>query len=420
MKHRDISEADPEVYEALKNEIERQETESLEMIASENFVPRQVLQAQGSVLTNKYAEGYPGKRYYAGCEYHDKVENLARERACELFGADHANVQPHSGTTANIGIYGKFIGQGGKILGPVLSHGGHLSHGHSVSMSGDMFNFEGYPVNEETERFEKEDVMEAAKEHNPDLIVCGFSAYPREVDFEMFREVADEVDAMLMADIAHISGLVAAGVHPSPFPECDIVTTTTHKSIRGARGAMILCKEEYADKVDSAVFPYSQGGPLMHQIAGKAVSFKEAMRPEFEEYAQQIKDNTKALAEGLRTHDLRMVSGGSDNHLVLVDLKEEDVTGKEAEEALEEAGIVVNKNSVPHDPEPPQVTSGIRVGTPALTTRGMEEEQLEEIGEMIGRVVRNPDSEEVRDEVMSRVSELLEEYELYAGSEVDY
>ena len=420
MKHRDISEADPEVYEALKNEIERQETESLEMIASENFVPRQVLQAQGSVLTNKYAEGYPGKRYYAGCEYHDKVENLARKRACELFGADHANVQPHSGTTANIGIYGKFIGQDGKILGPVLSHGGHLSHGHSVSMSGDMFDFEGYPVNEETERFEKEDVMEAAKEHNPDLIVCGFSAYPREVDFEMFREVADEVDAMLMADIAHISGLVAAGVHPSPFPECDIVTTTTHKSIRGARGAMILCKEEYADKVDSAVFPYSQGGPLMHQIAGKAVSFKEAMRPEFEEYAQQIKDNTKALAEGLRTHDLRMVSGGSDNHLVLVDLKEEDVTGKEAEEALEEAGIVVNKNSVPHDPEPPQVTSGIRVGTPALTTRGMEEEQLEEIGKMIGRVVRNPDSEEVRDEVKSRVSELLEEFELYAGSEVDY
>ena len=420
MKHRDISEADPEVYEALKNEIERQETESLEMIASENFVPRQVLQAQGSVLTNKYAEGYPGKRYYAGCEYHDKVENLARKRACELFGADHANVQPHSGTTANIGIYGKFIGQDGKILGPVLSHGGHLSHGHSVSMSGDMFNFEGYPVNEETERFEKEDVMEAAKEHNPDLIVCGFSAYPREVDFEMFREVADEVDAMLMADIAHISGLVAAGVHPNPFPECDIVTTTTHKSIRGARGAMILCKEEHADKVDSAVFPYSQGGPLMHQIAGKAVSFKEAMRPEFEEYAQQIKDNTKALAEGLRTHDLRMVSGGSDNHLVLVDLKEEDVTGKEAEEALEEAGIVVNKNSVPHDPEPPQVTSGIRVGTPALTTRGMEEEQLEEIGEMIGGVVRNPDSEEVRDEVMSRVSELLEKFELYSGSEVDY
>jgi serine hydroxymethyltransferase (EC 2.1.2.1) len=420
MKHRDISEADPEVYKALKNEIERQETESLEMIASENFVPRQVLQAQGSVLTNKYAEGYPGKRYYAGCEYHDKVENLARERACELFGADHANVQPHSGTTANVGIYGKFIGQGGKILGPVLSHGGHLSHGHSVSMSGDMFNFEGYPVNEETERFEKEDVMKAAKEHNPELIVCGFSAYPREVDFEMFREVADEVDAMLMADIAHISGLVAAGVHPSPFPECDIVTTTTHKSIRGARGAMILCKEEYADKVDSAVFPYSQGGPLMHQIAGKAVSFKEAMRPEFKEYAQQIKDNTKALAEGLRTHNLRMVSGGTDNHLVLVDLKEEDITGKEAEEALEEAGIVVNKNSVPHDPEPPQVTSGIRVGTPALTTRGMEEKQLEEIGEMIGEVVRNPDSEEVNQNVKSRVSELLEEFELYAGSEVDY
>jgi len=419
MDHRDLSEADPEVFKALKNEIERQESESLEMIASENFVPRQILQAQGSVLTNKYAEGYPGNRYYAGCEYHDKIENLAQERACEIFGADHANVQPHSGSTANLAVYGKIVGKGGKILGPVLSHGGHLSHGHGVNMSGDMFDFGTYPINEETERFKKEDVLKAAKEHNPELIVCGYSAYPREVDFEMFREVADEVDAMLMADIAHISGLVAADEHMQPFPYCDIVTTTTHKSIRGARGGMILCKEEHADEIDSAVFPYSQGGPLMHQIAGKAVCFKEAMTPEFKDYAKQIKKNTKALAEGLREHSLRMVSGGTDNHLVLLDLKEEDITGKEAEKALEKANIVVNKNAVPYDPESPMVTSGIRIGTPALTTRKMEEKELREIGRMIGRVVKSPESEKVRREVRDRVSKLLEEFKLYDESGVE-
>ncbi len=420
MEHEDLSEADPEVHKALKNEIERQESESLEMIASENFVPKQILQAQGSVLTNKYAEGYPGNRYYAGCEYHDKVENLARERACEIFGADHANVQPHSGSTANLAVYGKLVGKDGKILGPVLSHGGHLSHGHSVNMSGDMFDFGTYAINEETERFEKEDVLEAAKEHNPDLIVCGYSAYPREVDFEMFREVADEVDAMLMADIAHISGLVAADEHMQPFPHCDIVTTTTHKSIRGARGGMILCKEEYADEIDSAVFPYSQGGPLMHQIAGKAVCFKEAMKPEFKEYSKQIKKNTKALAEGLKEHNLKLVSGGTDNHLVLVDLRDEEVTGKEGEKALEDANIVANKNAVPYDPEPPMVTSGVRIGTPALTTRGMEEEELREIGDMIGKILKNPEDDSVQEEVRNRVSELLEEYPLYEGSGVDY
>ncbi|MFB6100859.1 MAG: serine hydroxymethyltransferase [Candidatus Nanohalobium sp.] len=420
MKHRDLSEADPEVYKALKNEVERQESESLEMIASENFVPKQVLQAQGSVLTNKYAEGYPGKRYYAGCEYHDKVENLAQERACEIFDADHANVQPHSGSQANFAAYFSQLDEGDKILGPVLSHGGHLTHGHGVNFSGDLFDFATYGINKETERFEKEDVMEAAKEHNPDLIVCGYSAYPREIDFGMFREVADEVDALLMCDIAHISGLVAAGVHPSPFPECDIVTSTTHKSIRGARGGMILCKQRYANDVDSAVFPYSQGGPLMHQIAGKAVCFREAMRPEFEDYAEQIKKNSKALAEGLREHDLRMVSGGTDNHLVLVDLRDEEVTGKEAEEALEEANIVVNKNAVPYDPEPPRVTSGVRIGTPALTTRGMEEEELEEIGKMIGRVVKNPEKSVVRENVSERVSELLKKFPLYSESGVRY
>lgn len=420
MEHRDLSEADPEVHKALKNEIERQESESLEMIASENFVPRQVLKAQGSVLTNKYAEGYPGKRYYAGCEYHDKVENLARERACDLFGADHANVQPHSGSTANLAIYGKLVGKDGKILGPVLSHGGHLSHGHSVSITGEMFDFGTYPINEETERFEKEDVMEAAKEHDPDLIVCGYSAYPREVDFEMFREVADEVNAMLMADIAHISGLVAADEHMQPFPHCDIVTTTTHKSIRGARGGMVLCKEEHADKVDSAIFPYSQGGPLMHQIAAKAVSFREAQRDSFDDYARQIKKNTQALAESLQENGLRLVSGGTDNHLVLVDLHEENTTGKEVEKALEDSGIVANKNTVPYDPESPRVTSGVRLGTPALTTRGMEEQELREIGDMISRIIRNPESEEVREEVESRVSELLDEFPLYEGSEVEY
>ncbi len=420
MEHRDLSEADPEVHKALKNEMNRQEFEGLEMIASENFVPKQVLQAQGSILTNKYAEGYPGERYYAGCEHHDRIENLARERACELFGADHANVQPHSGSTANLAVYGKLVGKGGKILGPVLSHGGHLSHGHGVNMSGDMFDFGTYPVNKETERFEKEDVLEAAIEHDPDLIVCGYSAYPREVDFEMFAEVAEEVDALLMADIAHISGLVAADEHMQPFPHCDIVTTTTHKSIRGARGGMILCKEEYAEDIDKAVFPYSQGGPLMHQIAGKAVSFNEALKPEFKEYSKQIKKNTEALAEGLKSKGLRLVSGGTDNHLVLVDLKDEEVTGKEGEKALEDCNIVVNKNAVPYDSEPPMVTSGVRIGTPALTTRGMKEDEFEEIGEMIGKVLHNPDDESIKSEVRERVETLMKDYPLYRETNIEY
>ena len=420
MRHRDLSEADPEVNEALKNEMERQEHEGLEMIASENFVPKQVLQAQGSILTNKYAEGYPGNRYYAGCEYHDKIENLARERACEIFDADHANVQPHSGSTANLAVYGKLVGRGGKILGPVLSHGGHLSHGHGVNMSGDMFDFNTYPMNRETERFEKEDVLEAAREHDPDLIVCGYSAYPREVDFEMFAEVAEEVDAMLMADIAHISGLLAADEHMQPFPHCDIVTTTTHKSIRGARGGMILCKEEYAEEIDKAVFPYSQGGPLMHQIAGKAVCFKEAMQPEFKDYAKQIKKNTKALEEALRSEGLKMVSGGTDNHLVLVDLKEENITGKKAEKTLEACNIIANKNAVPYDPEPPMVTSGLRLGTPALTTRGMEEKELEEIGEMIGKLVKEPRDESLKEEVRERVEALMDEFDLYRETDIEY
>ncbi|AOV94617.1 serine hydroxymethyltransferase [Nanohaloarchaea archaeon SG9] len=420
MEHRDLSEADPEVHEALENEMERQEKEGLEMIASENFVPKQILQAQGSILTNKYAEGYPGKRYYAGCKYHDEIEDLARDRAREIFGAYHVNVQPHSGSQANFAAYFSVLEAGDKILGPVLSHGGHLTHGHHVNFSGELFDFDTYSINEETERFEKEDIIKAAKEHDPDLIVCGYSAYPRKINFSAFREAANEADAILMCDIAHISGLVAAGEHPSPFPECDIVTTTTHKSIRGARGGMILCKEEYGDQVDKALFPFSQGGPLMHQIAGKAVCFREAMKPEFKDYAKQIKKNTKALAEGLRREDLKMVSGGTDNHLVLVDLREEEVTGKEAEEALEDVNIIVNKNMVPHDPESPRITSGIRIGTPALTTRGMEEDMLEKIGEMIGKVVNSPEDEALKDEVHENVSELLEEFELYENSGVRY
>ena len=420
MEHQDLSEADPEVYKALKKEVERQESESLEMIASENFVPKQVLQAQGSVLTNKYCEGYPGKRYYAGCKHHDKVENLARERACEIFDAEHANVQPHSGSTANFAAYFAVLEAGDKILGPRLSHGGHLTHGHGVNFSGDLFDFEPYYINEETERFEKEDIIEAAKEHDPELIVCGFSAYPREIDFQAFREAADEVDAILMCDIAHISGLVATGEHPSPFPECDIVTTTTHKSIRGARGGMILCKDEYAEKVDKAVFPYSQGGPLMHQIAGKAVCFNEVMKPGFKEYSKQIKSNTKALARSLQENGLELVSDGTDNHLVLVDLRDEQVTGKDAEKALEEVNIVVNKNTVPYDPESPFVTSGIRIGTPALTTRGMDEEVFERIGEMIAERVNNPEDEDVKRSVKRTVSKLLDEYPLYEDSGVEF
>ncbi len=420
MEHQDLSDADPEIHEALKNEIQRQESEGLEMIASENFVPRQILQAQGSVLTNKYAEGYPGKRYYAGCKYHDRVEQLAIDRAKEVFGADHANVQPHSGSQANFAAYFSVLEAGDKILGPVLSHGGHLTHGHGVNFSGELFDFDTYAINDETEKFEREDIIEAAREHDPDLIVCGYSAYPREIPFDAFREAADEVDALLMCDIAHVSGLVAAGEHESPFPECDIVTTTTHKSIRGARGGMIMCKEEFAKAVDKAVFPFSQGGPLMHQIAGKAVCLKEAQKPSFKDYAKQIKKNAKALARGLHENGLSLVSGGTDNHLVLVDLRNEDLTGKEAEAALEEVNIITNKNMVPQDPESPRVTSGVRIGTPALTTRGMEEEELEEIGEMIAERIKNSDDRSKKKEISARVKEILEEYPLYRDSEVDY
>ncbi len=404
-----LSDTDPAVHDALQDERQRQETHGLEMIASENFVPPSVLEAQGSVLTNKYAEGYPGNRYYAGCEHHDTVEDLARERAAELFGADHTNVQPHSGSQANFAAYFSTLEAGDKVLGPVLAHGGHLTHGHGINFSGTLFDFDTYAINEETERFEPDHIMEQAQNHDPDMIVCGYSAYPRELPLDAFREAAEETDATLMADIAHIAGLVAAGIHENPFPDWDLVTTTTHKTLRGARGGMIMCRDELADDVDKAVFPYSQGGPLMHQIAAKAVSFKQAQQPDFNDYQRQIVDNAQALADGLQENGFRLVSGGTDNHLVLVDMTSKDMTGKAAEKKLEEAGIVVNKNMVPYDERSPMVTSGIRIGTPALTTRGMEESELSYVADLIGRVINDGSTDAVRTEV----SELCREYPLY-------
>ncbi len=416
MDHLPLSDADPDAHDALRNELSRQESDSLEMIASENFVNQAVLEAQGSVLTNKYAEGYPGNRYYAGCEHHDEVEDLARERATDIFGADHANVQPHAGSQANFAAYFAVLDQGDRVLGPVLSHGGHLTHGHPVNFSGTLFDFDTYAIDPETERFERDEIVESAKEHDPDLIVSGYSAYPREIPFDAFREAANETGATLMTDIAHVAGLVAAGIHDNPFPDWDIVTTTTHKTLRGARGGMILCRDEFADDIDKAVFPFSQGGPLMHQVAGKAVSFGLAQQPGFEDYQQQIVDNAQALAEGLQDNGFRLVSGGTDNHLVLVDMTSKGMSGKEASTNLEEAGIVVNKNMIPHDDRSPQVTSGIRIGTPALTTRGMEESELEYIADLIGRVIDDGDTEQVRGEVEA----LLEEFPVYEDADNTY
>ncbi len=410
--NQNLEDIDPDVHTALQNERRRQNQHGLEMIASENFVPQAVLAAQGSVLTNKYAEGYPGKRYYAGCEHHDEVENIARDRACTIFGADHANVQPHSGSQANFAAYFSVLEAGDRVLGPVLSHGGHLTHGHSVNFSGSLFDFDQYAIDEETERFEADHIVEAARAHEPELIVCGYSAYPREIPFDAFREAADETGAYLMADIAHIAGLVAAGVHENPFPDWDIVTTTTHKTLRGARGGMILCRDELAQQVDKAVFPYSQGGPLMHQVAAKAVSFGYAQQPDFNAYQRQIVRNAQALADGLQDHGFRLVSGGTDNHLVLVDMTSKGMTGKAAEKRLEAAGIVVNKNMIPYDAESPRVTSGVRIGTPALTTRGMEESEFQYIAELIGRVIDGGEIDTVRTEV----NELCREYPLYTDA----
>ena len=403
---------DKELFDAMQKELNRQNN-NIELIASENFVSRAVMEAQGSVLTNKYAEGYPGKRYYGGCEFVDIVENLARERAKELFKADHANVQPHSGSQANMAVYRVALKPGETILGMNLSHGGHLTHGSPVNFSGQTYNFVEYGVHEETEMIDYDHVQQLAKEHQPKLIVAGASAYGRAIDFKRFREIADSVDALLMVDMAHIAGLVAVGLHENPVEYADFVTTTTHKTLRGPRGGMILCKEEYAKAIDKSIFPGIQGGPLEHVIAAKAVAFGEALRPGFKEYQQQVINNAKVIAEELTNQGLKIVSNGTDNHLVLVDLRPVEVTGKVAEHALDEVGITCNKNTVPFDPESPFVTSGIRLGTPAVTTRGFNEEDMKVVARIIADVVKHHNDESVIQRSKEEVTSLTNKYPLY-------
>ncbi|WP_435063797.1 serine hydroxymethyltransferase [Halobaculum sp. EA56] len=414
MEYPEVRETDPAVADALAGEVERQQ-DTLAMIASENHVSEAVLEAQGSALTNKYAEGYPGKRYYAGCEHADEVEELAIERAKELWGAEHVNVQPHSGTQANMAVYLATLEPGDKILSLELEHGGHLSHGHPANFTGQLFDVEQYRVDPETGYIDYEALSAQAAEFDPDIVVSGYSAYPREVEWGRIQEVAESVDAYHLADIAHITGLVAAGVHDSPVGVADFVTGSTHKTIRAGRGGIVMCGEEHADDVDAAVFPGGQGGPLMHNIAGKAVGFKEALEPEFEEYARQVVDNAEALAESFADNGFEVVSGGTDTHLVLVDLREShpDVSGGDAEDALADAGIVLNANTVPGETRSPFDPSGIRAGTPALTTRGFDEAALREVGDLIYRVVDDVEDESVVAEVRERVDELTDEYPLY-------
>ena len=384
---------------------------NLELIASENIVSPAVMAAMGSLLTNKYAEGYPGKRYYGGCYAVDKVEEIARKRACELFGAEHANVQPHSGAQANMAVYFAMLTPGDTVMGMNLNEGGHLTHGSPVNMSGKYFNFVPYGVDSETHRIDYDKVLEIAKECKPKMIVAGASAYPRIIDFAKFREIADEVGALLMVDMAHIAGLVAAGVHPNPVPYCDFVTTTTHKTLRGPRGGMILCKEKYAKAIDKAIFPGTQGGPLMHIIAAKAVCLGEALKPEFKEYGKQIVKNCKALADGLVKRGCKLVSGGTDNHVLLMDLRDTGVTGKELEARLDDCYITVNKNTIPNEPLSPFVTSGVRIGTAAVTTRGLKEEDCDKIAEYITLVLN--DYEGNKDKVRAGVEEICKKYPLY-------
>jgi glycine hydroxymethyltransferase len=410
--YRSLKAADPEVYQAIADERARQNF-GLELIASENFVSRAVLEAAGSVMTNKYAEGYPGKRYYGGCEFVDVAERLAIERAKQLFGAEHVNVQPHSGTSANMAVYFGFLKPGDKLMGMDLSCGGHLTHGHRLSYSGRDFQVVAYGVDRESETLDYEEVERLAVEQRPRLIVCGASAYSRVLDFERFRAIADQAGALLMADIAHIAGLVAAGLHPSPVPHCHFVTTTTHKTLRGPRAGMVMCKEEFAKDLDRAVFPGIQGGPLMHIIAAKAVALKEALGTEFRDYQRQIVANAKALAARLAGHGLRIVSGGTDNHVFLVDVARAGLTGKAAEKSLDAAGITVNKNTIPFDQNPPLVASGVRIGTPALTTRGMKELEMDAVGDFIAEVLRAPEDAGVRDGVRARIRELCERFPLY-------
>jgi glycine hydroxymethyltransferase len=405
---------DPAVAEAIKHETERQEY-NLELIASENFVSPAVLEAQGSVLTNKYAEGYPGKRYYGGCHYVDQVENLAIERAKELFGAEHVNVQPHSGSQANMAVYFAALKPGDTVLGMNLAHGGHLTHGSPVNFSGKLFNIVPYGVTRENQTIDYEEAERLAVEHKPKMIVVGASAYPRIIDFQAFRRIADKVGAVVMVDMAHIAGLVAAGLHPSPIPYAEYVTTTTHKTLRGPRGGMILCREEFAKTLNSNIFPGIQGGPLMHVIAAKAVAFKEALTPEFKEYQGQIVKNAKALAAGLTKRGFKLTSGGTDNHLMLVDLSETELTGKVAEEALDRAGITVNKNGVPFDTRSPFITSGIRIGTPAATTHGLKEAEMEVVAGFIADVLANVGDEAKIAAVKNEVNALMKRFPLYAG-----
>ena len=408
-----VKTVDPQVDEAIKKELQRQQYK-LELIASENFVSQAVMEAQGSVLTNKYAEGYPGKRYYGGCEFVDVVEQLAIDRAKELFGADHANVQPHSGANANFGVYFALLKPGDTIMGMNLSHGGHLTHGSPVNVSGTYFNIVPYGVEEGSQLIDYDKMRDIALEAKPKLIVAGGSAYSRQIDFEKIAAIAKEVGAIFMVDMAHFAGLVAAGLHPSPVPHADIVTTTTHKTLRGPRGGMILCKEEYAKAIDKAMFPGIQGGPLMHVIAAKAVAFKEALSPEFKVYAAQVIANAKALAATLQEEGLDIVTGGTDTHLLLVDVRKAGLTGKVAEHVLDEVNITCNKNTIPFDPESPFVTSGIRLGSPALTSRGFVEEDFVEIGRIIAKVLKNPEDATVQEEAKARVKVLCDKYPLYA------
>jgi glycine hydroxymethyltransferase len=404
-----LAESDPEIYEAIELERRRQFT-GIELIASENYVSPAVLAAMGSVLTNKYAEGYPGRRYYGGCQYVDIAERIAIDRAKQLFHADHANVQPHSGAQANAAVYLALLQPGDTVLALKLDHGGHLTHGSHLNSSGKLYHFVHYGVDRETERINYDEVQRLAEEHRPKLLVAGASAYPRFFDFARLRAIADSVGAKLMMDMAHVAGMIAVGLHPDPVPYCDIVTTTTHKTLRGPRGGMILCRQEYAKEIDRAVFPGIQGGPLMHVIAAKAVSFGEALKPQFKEYQQRVLDNAQTLAAALEDEDLRIVSGGSDNHLMLVDLGvlgSDQITGKSVEKALDQAGIHCNKNMIPFDPRPALVTSGIRLGSPAATTRGMGAAEFTQIGRWIGAIAREPQNEPLQEKVRSEVWEMV-------------
>lgn len=412
MEH--LRKQDPKVLEALGLELQRQR-DNIELIASENIVSPAVLEAMGSVLTNKYAEGYPSKRYYGGCEHVDIVEDIARDRAKELFGAEHANVQPHSGAQANMAVYLAALKPGDTVLGMNLAHGGHLTHGSPVNASGLLYNFVAYGVQEDSFTIDYEEVRKLAFKHRPRLIVAGASAYPRIIDFEKLGQIANEVGALFMVDMAHIAGLVAAGLHPSPVPHAHFVTTTTHKTLRGPRGGMILCRKPWAAAIDKAVFPGSQGGPLMHIIAAKAVAFGEALQDEFKQYGKNVVSNAKVLAESLTAKGINLVSGGTDNHLMLIDTRNLNITGKDAEHVLDEVGITVNKNAIPFDPTSPFVTSGIRIGTPAATARGMNAEAMEVIAEVIATVLKNPQDESVKEAARTKVRDLTAKFPIYPG-----